>query len=448
MDQLDEYLKTLTSVRSRNLLRQRVRLQVITGPDTGMRIDFDGRARIGARPLADLVLHDPRVSGLHCEITSGGELRVKDLGSKNGTFLGPYRIHEAVLPPGESITVGETRIRAVPIDEIVDVPLHEQDHFHGIVGRSAMIRALTAQVERLAQTDTTILVEGETGVGKECVAEALHLAGPRASGPLVIVDCGSLPPNLIEAELFGHERGAFTGAVQRNAGAFERAHGGTIFLDEIGELPLELQPTLLRVLESRKVRRIGGDRSIGVNVRVVAATNRDLAVEVTRGRFREDLYYRLAVVRLSVPALRDRPEDVPLLAVHLLRQIGVDPAHHLTVESLQALSSHDWPGNVRELRNTLERAAALMEPVMPGPSEAPPQQQPERPAARPAPATVNLKEPMRIGKQRVIQEYERAYVTAILAECGGNVSEAARRSGMDRMSIHRILQRLGLRDTK
>ena len=433
---LDEALKTLTARRPLSLTRRRVSLQVVSGRDQGRRFDFDGRARIGTRALAEMVLTDPRVSGLHCELVVGDEIVARDLGSKNGTWLGGYRIVEAVVPPGESIAVGDTRIRVVPIEELVEVPLAATDDYYGIIGQSATVRAMTARLERLADSDTTVLVMGETGSGKERVAEALHLSGPRASGPLVIIDCGSLPRTLIESELFGHERGAFTDANALFKGAFERADGGTLFLDEIGELPLDLQPKLLRVIESRTVRRLGGQRSIAFDVRLVAATNRDLAMEVQRGRFREDLYYRLAVVSLTVPPLRERLDDIPLLAVHLLRELGRDPASYLTVESLAALQSYDWPGNVRELRNTLERAATLFEPLDPGARDA------ER--AEPS-AAIDLSQPFRVGKQHAIEAFERAYVTAMLDECDGNVSECARRAGMDRMSIHRVLQRLGLR---
>ncbi|HEX8954378.1 MAG TPA: sigma 54-interacting transcriptional regulator [Polyangia bacterium] len=430
-------LKTLTVRRATALTRRRVSLQVIAGRDAGKRHDFDGRARIGTRNLADFVLTDPRVSGLHCEIAAGDALVVRDLGSKNGTYLGGYRVVEAVVPAGDSIAIGDTRIRVVTVDELVEVPLAATDDYFGIVGQSAAIRALTARLERLAGSDTTVLITGETGSGKERVAEALHLSGRRARGPLVIVDCGSLPPNLIESELFGHERGAFTGATAQFKGAFERADGGTLFLDEIGELPLELQPKLLRAIESRTVRRVGGARQLSFDVRLIAATNRDLAMEVQRGRFREDLYYRLAVVSLTVPALRERPEDIPLLAVHLLREMGLDPASCITVESLAELQNHDWPGNVRELRNALERAATLLEPLSASDRS--------DPLDSPAPASTSIAEPFRVAKQRAIEAFERRYVTAMLDACDGNVSECARRAGMDRMSIHRILQRLGMR---
>ena len=307
------------------------------------------------------------------------------------------------------------------------------------------MHALYAQIARLAESRATVLVTGETGAGKERVAEALHLAGPRSKQPLEVVDCSALAATLIESELFGHVKGAFTDAHQDAAGAFERAHGGTLFLDEIGELPLSLQPKLLRVLEAKEVRRLGGSKAIPCDVRVVAATNRDLAVEVAQGRFREDLYYRLAVVTLRVPALRERREDVPDLAQHFLEQLGADPMVHLTAETLDGLRAGAWPGNVRQLRNVLERAVALRESVAdlaaPAPQLPPAFVSDGKMAALP----VNLEVPLRSAKAALVAEFERAYVGALLKKTNGNVSQAARIAGMDRMSIHRIARRLGLR---
>ena len=433
---LEDAIITLTCTRATRLQHGKMSLHVLSGPDANKRFDFEERVRVGSRAVADLVLRDPKVSGLHCEIRAGSDLRVRDLGSKNGTFVGGLRIFEAAVPTGEILTVGDSRFRVLDTSETVDVPLSEDVEAFGLVGASSAMRALTARLARLASSDSTVLIQGETGTGKELVGHALHLQGARAGAPFVIVDCGSLQPNLIESELFGHERGAFTGAERRVLGAFERAHRGTVFLDEIGELPLDLQPKLLRALEARQVRRVGGTETVPFDVRVVAATHRDLALEVTRGRFREDLYYRLAVVQLHVPPLRERLEDVPLLAVSLLRQMGANPTSCLTVESLDRLTSHDWPGNVRELRNTLERAVALMEPVVIS----------ERARAPETAPHVDLSVPLRVGKQSLIDAYERAYVTALLDECRGSVSETARRAGMDRMSIHRLIQRHRLRE--
>ena len=437
-------VKTLTEVVDRKLTMPRVRLEVIAGPSTGASKEFEGTLRIGSRDLADFVIADPKISGLHCELTAQRSVHVKDLGSKNGTFMAGCQIFDALLPYGHELALGDTRLRVQSLGTLTEIPLSSGASFQEVVGRSPVMRALMAKLERLAQVDATVLIEGETGTGKERVAEALHTGGPRHAGPLVVVDCGSLPSQLIESELFGHERGAFTGAVERKVGAFEQAHGGTIFLDEIGELPLDLQPKLLRAIESRKVRRVGGDKQIAVDVRIVAATNRDLAVEAAKGRFREDLYYRLAVVKLQVPALRDRREDLPLLAYALLGTMVTDPLQLLTQELMTSLESYHWPGNVRELRNALERHAALGEPLA---YERVASTDAERaaPASVAALASIDVKQPLRTAKQNLVQEFERAYIEQQLAACGGNVSECARRSGMDRMSIHRIIQRLGLR---
>ena len=438
MSDFDDAIHTLTAARSRSATQPRATLTVLGSKAESPPIVFEGSARIGARPIADLVLADAKVSSLHCEIDATRGLRVRDLGSKNGTWVQGVRIVEAYLAAGDVLTVGDTRIRVAPVAEGVPVPLHEDDQFFGVVGASAKMRALTARLERLASSDTTVLLHGETGTGKERAAAALHLAGPRASLPLVTVDCSSLPATLIEAELFGHERGAFTGAVKSVAGAFERAGGGTLFLDEIGELPLELQPKLLRVLESRSVRRLGGTESLAMPARIVAATHRALGLAVAAGRFREDLYYRLAVVRLSLPPLRERLEDLPLLAGHLLRELGADPSRILDGQVLSALQRHDWPGNVRELRNALERAVALAEPIALDP-------RPGTPHAHTI-DTVDVSVPLRIGRQRLAAAYEKAYVTQLLGDCQGNLSEAARRAGIDRISLYRLLDRLGLRD--
>jgi len=431
--------KTVTSLLTDRWTRQRLRVLVVDGPDKGLAVDFDDTVRVGKRELADLVLSDPTVSSLHCEIASRDGLVLRDLGSKNGTFVGAVRVREAIVPPNEPIRIGATTLQVRRLAENVAIPLRDDADFHGIVGTSPVMRALTARLERLAAADATVLVQGETGSGKELVAEALHRAGARKEGPLVVVDCGSLPASLVESELMGHERGAFTGAVAAHMGAFERADGGTLFLDEVGELPPAAQPKLLRLLETRSVRRIGGTKSRTVDVRVVAATNRDLGREVQAGRFREDLYFRLAVVRVEVPPLRERREDIPLLAAHLLRELGADPAEQLTADVVDQLVAYDWPGNVRELRNELTRMAALPDAAPPAPPPA---------AAASAEPAVDLSVPLRVAKQRAVDELERAYVGALLDACGGRVADVARRAGMDRMTIYRIIDKLKLRSSE
>jgi transcriptional regulator with GAF, ATPase, and Fis domain len=294
--------------------------------------------------------------------------------------------------------------------------------------------------------------QGESGVGKELVAAELVQHSPRKDTPFVVVDCGAISPNLVESQLFGHARGAFTGADRDRTGAFEAASGGTIFLDEIGELAMDLQPKLLRVLENQEVRRLGETHARKVDVRVIAATNRDLEREVNKGRFREDLFFRLSVVTVTVPPLRERKGDIELLIQHFLDLLGAKNADRLfTKEVIQELSQHDWPGNVRELRNWVERAVVLETTTIRPPTSA-------RSGELGAPATaetatsttmnvrpIDVGVPFKIAKEQLIDDFERAYLQALLAWSGGNMSRAARHAGIDRMYLHRLVQRHGLR---
>jgi DNA-binding NtrC family response regulator len=328
--------------------------------------------------------------------------------------------------------IGDDRIRFGVEASSVELPLHDEPRLAGMLGRSPVMRRLFADLDRVAATDATVLITGETGVGKERVAEAIHERSARSAGPFVVLDCGAVPPQLFEAQLFGHEQGAFTDAKKAAPGVFELAEGGTVFLDEIGELPLELQSRLLRVVETRTVRRLGGQRTRELDVRVLAATNRDLAAEVNRHTFRSDLYYRLSVVEVYVPPLRERPEDVELLVEHFRADIDPKGRGSLPPDFLAWARSHPWPGNVRQLRNAVERALTL------GPSMSVPP---------PPPGTtspIDLGVPFREAKQRVVDDFDRRYITALLAKHQGNVSAAARAAGLDRMSIYKAIQRLGL----
>src|SRR3954465_12202445 len=339
------------------------RVEVVSGADAGLVRDIEASViRIGARRGNDVQLTDSKVSGLHCEIRLDDRgYRLRDLDSTNGTYVSQLRVNDVYIQPGTHIALGGTRLKFEPLGDSVEIELSDTDRFGSMIGRSVKMREMFARLEKLARSDATVLVTGETGAGKELVAEALHDHSPREKGPFVVLDCGSIPPNMIESELFGHERGAFTGATAAYPGAFERAHGGTVFLDEIGELPLAMQPKLLRVLERKEVRRVGGAKTIEVDVRIVAATNRDLGVEVNRGRFREDLYYRLAVARVHVPPLRERKDDLPLLIEHILATTPNGKTASIAQETIDLMSKHDWPGNVRELRNVIERAVLLSE---------------------------------------------------------------------------------------
>jgi two-component system response regulator GlrR len=311
----------------------------------------------------------------------------------------------------------------------------------GMVGTSAAMQTTFALLERAAASEATVLVEGETGTGKELAARALHAASRRREQPFVTVDSGALPANLIESELFGHERGAFTGASERRVGSFEEATGGTIFLDEIGELPMDVQPKLLRVLERREIRRVGANRHLPVDVRVIAATNRDLAREVAAGRFRSDLYFRLAVVKVALPPLRARPEDVPRLVDHLLEGLGASgrlaaALHH--PDFLARLARAPWPGNVRELRNYLEACLVFGEalPLAATPAPAPaPADEHDAPDGHAEQLTLPE------ARRRALDDFERRYVSRLMARHDGKVARVARMAGVDRAYIYRILRR-------
>ena len=439
---------------------RRCRVEVVSGADAGLVRDIEASViRVGARRGNDVQLSDSKVSGLHCEIRLDDRgYRLRDLDSTNGTYVSGLRINDVYIQPGAQIALGGTRLKFDPLGDSVEVELSDTDRFGSMIGRSVKMREMFARLEKLARTDTTVLITGETGAGKELVAEALHDHSPREKGAFVVLDCGSIPPNLIESELFGHERGAFTGATSNYAGAFERAHGGTVFLDEIGELPLGMQPKLLRVLERKEVRRVGGSKTIEVDVRICAATNRDLGVEVNRGRFREDLYYRLAVARVHVPPLRERKDDLPLLIEHIMTTTPGGETASIAQETIDLMMKHDWPGNVRELRNVIERAVLLAE----APDSEDSLRRAPAPAAKNEPSItvtpsqtatstdatmtvpVDVSIPFKNAKQNVISEFERRYISRLLAQHDGNISAAARAAGIDRMSIHKMLHRLGL----
>jgi two-component system, NtrC family, response regulator GlrR len=421
---------------------QRFWLVVTQGPDAGATFTSAGeRAVIGTHESADLVLKDETVSRFHCEIDrSGGAAVARDLGSRNGTAIDGVAVVAGYLREGSTLLVGRTELRFELRSEPVKVPLSEQDHFDAMVGRSVAMRRVFALLERAAASDATVLLEGETGTGKEVAAESIHRMSARREGPFVVVDCASIPPDLLQTELFGHEKGAFTGAAAAREGAFEVANGGTIFLDEIGELSLDLQPKLLRALERRQVKRVGGNRYVPVDVRIVAATNRSLRTEVNERRFRSDLYYRLAVVEVRLPPLRARPEDLPLLVERILEGLGAadrpEAAPLVTAEFVSVLARHRWSGNVRELRNYIERCLALREQPPLGAA-------PEDDAgggARPA-----FDQPLRIARERWTRHFERRYVEELLQRSDGKVAIAARAAGVDRMYFYRLLWRYGLK---
>ncbi|HEY2745579.1 MAG TPA: sigma 54-interacting transcriptional regulator [Polyangia bacterium] len=410
--------------------------------------------RVGSKEGNSLRLQNETVSRYHFEIepTPLGFV-LRDLGSTNGTFVDGYRVRELYLPQGKAATIkaGSVTLQFEALGEEVPIALSREDRFGDVLGRSPVMRELFDILERVAQKDLTVLLEGESGTGKERLAEAIHLRSPRAHKRFVVFDCAAVPASLMESELLGHERGAFTGADQKRIGRFEEAHGGTLFIDEIGELPLELQPKLLRVLEKREIRRIGGSTIVPVDVRVVAATNRDLVREVNRNTFREDLYYRLAVVRVRVPPLREREGDVPALVEHFVREAldGDEAATKeaiasITEDNWKRLMSHPWPGNVRELRNFIERTMAITGGV--DVSTAPASSRPQNAPTTVGPATlagaaIDLARPFIEAREELLAHFEKGYLEAQLARHSGNISRAARAAGLDRMHFKRLLAR-------
>jgi len=436
-----------SSQRVREIVK-RCRLTVVDGPDAGRVWTAGGpRVIVGTHESADLQLSDRSVSRFHCEIfMRDGRTKVRDLNSSNGTRVDTVRVDTAELVAGCVLILGRTRLSFDYGASDIEVPASERDRFGLLIGRSTAMRTAFAILERAAETDATVLLEGETGTGKEAAAESIHLESSRRDGPFVVVDCSAVPPDLLESELFGHMRGAFTGAIRDRRGAFEAGHGGTVFLDEIGELSPELQPRLLRVLERRHVKRVGADSYVDVDVRIIAATNRNLRAEVNARRFRSDLYYRLAVIEVRLPPLRERLHDVEPLVRHLVDRVGAsarpEAAELIGEQFLAHLSRHDWPGNVRELRNYLERCLALRA-QMPLAADAPVASGID--GGSHGELVVDSTRPLKDERERWTRTLERRYVVELLERHGDNVSAAARAAEVDRVYFHRLLRRHGLR---
>ncbi|NOU29067.1 MAG: sigma 54-dependent Fis family transcriptional regulator, partial [Polyangiaceae bacterium] len=410
-------------------------LHVVSGPDAGATFpvpDDGSRILVGQSSSCGARLTDPEVSRRHAALELMPEgLRLTDLGSTNGTFVDRVRVLGAILMGDEVLRFGGTVMR-LDADEHEREPAPAKagpDHFGRVIGQSQAMRRLYPMCQRLAATDVAVVIEGETGTGKEALAEAIHECGPRARGPFVVFDCTAVAANLLESELFGHERGAFTGAVAQRKGVFEQAHGGTLLIDEIGELELSLQPKLLRALERREIRRVGGDRWLQVDVRLLSATRRDLDREVQEGRFRDDLFHRIAVARIELPPLRERPSDIDALAAYFCRTMNGDP-RTFRPELLARWRNWSWPGNVRELRNAVARHIALGEDPLLSPAQG---------AAREAIAAANgslldayVAMPFIQGRDRLVEDFEVAFVEHWLARFGGDIGKAAAATGIGR----------------
>ena len=421
-----------------------VELLVVDGPARDERVALDsGSARVGSGPGNELRIADPTVSRIHCEVRVRGDgIAIKDLGSTNGTWVDGVRLREGDVPAGTHVRVGDSVFRVERGEEPTFVALADRAEYGELVGASLEMRRVYAILERIATTDATLLLQGETGTGKDVVARSLHAESRRAAGPFVTVDCGAIPENLIESELFGHVRGAFTGATGDRKGVFEEADGGTLFLDEIGEMPLSMQPKLLRAIERRAVRRVGSNGEKAVDVRLVAATNRSLARCVNEGTFREDLYYRLAVVEVSLPPLRARREDIPALARHFHRRLEPNGAE-LPADFLAMLVARGWPGNVRELRNFIERSVSLGFVGRSARPSAPPPPLAVAPASLDQAVPLHL--PLKDARQAWIASFESVYVRAMLAKTAGNMTRAAELSGVSRRFLQRLVARLGIK---
>jgi DNA-binding NtrC family response regulator len=429
--------QTRTELRSRSddATLQTIRVEICGGPSpvtsaTGPRVT------VGTAHDNDLAVVDPTVSRYHLELTpTAGGIAVVDLGSTNGTRCGAVRIERAVVPAGSVLDIAGTQLR-VSDGAAASVAVHTGEALAELRARAPAMRQLFATIERVARGSSAALIYGESGTGKELIARAIHEIGARATEPIVTIDCGALPATLIASELFGHERGAFTNADRQRQGAFERAHRGTIFLDEIGELPASEQATLLGVLERRRFRRVGGSDEIAVDVRVISATHRDLRSEVNAGRFRLDLYYRLAVVTLRVPPLRERPEDIPLLVAHFLQQLGAPP-ETIDAPTLATLLRHSWPGNVRELRNAVEAIVTLGSFGELGADT--------RTLSGGDLVAAVLERPYKHARAAIMRDFEERYLTHLLARAGGNTSAAARLAEMDRSYLIELLRRTGVK---
>ncbi len=416
----------------------------ISGPDRGdsTSIREGQEINFGSANDCEMRLTDKTVSRHHLKaVLQNNTAILIDQGSTNGTYIHGSRFKEIAIGHGAEFKVGRTIIKYLPEEEVVEPEPSPDQNFGQLIGADTKIRQLFKLMGDIAVTDATCLIEGETGTGKELIAEELHNHSLRSNGPFVVFDCGSVPRELIESALFGHLKGSFTGAVNDRKGAFAEAHGGTIFLDEIGEMAIDLQPSLLRVLDKRAIRRVGSNTYEKIDVRVVAATNRDLRAEVQAKNFREDLYYRLAVIRVGVPPLRERGNDIPVLIDAFINRFAPGRNMQVTPEDMQILRRHSWPGNVRELRNAVERACLLangdylnLDDALQGGELSPAM-------------GVRTDLPFKEAKGQLVAMFEREYIEDLMTRHSMNLSAAAREAQIDRKHLRELIRKYDL-DTR
>ncbi|MFH1807462.1 MAG: sigma 54-interacting transcriptional regulator [Pseudomonadota bacterium] len=480
-------LESSPGLSGTHLIERRCQLTVLTGARKSEVIEIENLPfHVGKGGDNQLVLPDPTVSREHFVLAQDrGSFLIRDLGSTNGTWIDQMRIREAYLRPGALIKAGSVELRFEPLYKPVEVVPSEQTRYGSLVGRSLAMRQIFALLDRVAHTEATVIILGETGTGKGAVAKALHDHSLRKDGPFVVVDCGAIAENLVESELFGHEKGSYTGATSTRRGALEQASGGTLFIDELVDLRLDLQPKLLRALEEREYRRLGSNQPLKFDARIIAASKRDLWSEVQAGNFREDLYFRLAVFTIPLPPLRDRIEDLPLLVQRFADELKVDDAARARLgrDTLVRLSSHDWPGNIRELRNAVDRVLyfgaeqvdPLLGPITAGSSAgpsgvapsivggesrrasapvlpqvpSPPPRMPTPPpvAFVPPPAPVepglvaSYELPFKQAKELLLEQFEGEYLRRLLQRCKGQISLAAREAEIDRKHLYNLMKK-------
>ena len=432
---------------------EKCKLIVVDGPDRGREIIVDKPIiRIGTNEKNDLVLTDNTVSRFHCEIRRvREEYMLIDRESTNGTYVGELKLREVFLYANVEVMIGSSLVRFEPLVEEIPVFPIARNTYGALIGAASRMREIYGIIDKVAPSELSVVIEGETGTGKELVSRAIHERSRRARGPFVVFDCSAFPENLLESELFGHEKGAFSGAIRTHRGVFERAESGTIFFDELGEMSVNLQPKFLRALESGEIRRVGGERTIKVDVRVVAATNRNLEQLIEEHKFRQDLFYRLAKMRFALPPLRDRPDDIGLLIDHFLKQLrkrserdAPTRVRAFAPEVIEAVQSYDWPGNVRELRNVVERAATFCEGETVGLEDLPGELL-TRIGRRPMPVlegpTVGTNAGLKEAKERMVARFERDYLISLLDRHNMNISRVARDAGIDRRHVYRLMKK-------